>query len=57
LIPVQTVLLDHPSWGYTKTVKADGAKSKIVKKVIQKDLVGARHDVKKTASTSNVPIW
>ncbi|KAJ7833713.1 hypothetical protein B0H14DRAFT_3710398 [Mycena olivaceomarginata] len=45
---VETVLLNHPAWGYTKTVKGDVSKNKVVKRLIQKDLTDVRHDIKKT---------
>jgi hypothetical protein len=50
LILLQTVLLNHPAWGYTKTVKGDVSKNKVVKRLIQKDLTDVRHDIKKTVS-------
>ncbi|KAJ7730506.1 hypothetical protein B0H14DRAFT_3616773 [Mycena olivaceomarginata] len=49
---VETVLLNHPAWGYTKTVKGDVSKNKVVKRLIQKDLTDVRHDIKKTIGDS-----
>ncbi|KAJ7505956.1 hypothetical protein B0H11DRAFT_2220589 [Mycena galericulata] len=49
---VQAILLKRPSWGYTKAVKADKVKSKMINKTIQKDLTDLRCDIKKTIGDS-----
>ncbi|KAJ7751904.1 hypothetical protein DFH07DRAFT_960727 [Mycena maculata] len=51
---VTRILLKYPSWGYTKAIKNDSVKSKIVNKVITKDLTDLRFDIKKAIGDS---VW
>lgn len=50
----QAVLIKYPAWGYTTALKADGVKSKIVNRAIQKNLTELRCDVKRLVSASSV---
>ncbi|KAJ7144572.1 hypothetical protein C8R44DRAFT_974012 [Mycena epipterygia] len=51
---VMKVLLKYPGWGFTKAVKTDKLKSKVINKAIQKDLTDIRCDAKKLIGDS---IW